>query len=105
MHDVQEGGHATSQEELSLLTNIEWILLAQMLLSPKTIGDVRKLLGLLEYHLKYVQDFVGDVVAQWLVRRTWDQKVESSSPGRCNHVVPQCLSSSPRCINGNQQNF
>ena len=32
-------------------------------------------------------DTVGDVVAQWLVRRTWDLKVESSSPGRCTHVV------------------
>ena len=31
--------------------------------------------------------FVGDVVAQWLVRRTRDQKVESSSPGRCTHVA------------------
>ena len=30
---------------------------------------------------------LGDVVAQWLVRRTWDLKVESSSPGRCTHVV------------------
>ena len=30
---------------------------------------------------------MGDVVAQWLVRGTWDQKVESSSPGRCTHVV------------------
>ena len=30
---------------------------------------------------------VGDVVAQWLVRRTWDLKVENSSPGRCIHVV------------------
>ena len=79
MHDVQEGGHATSQEELSLLTNIEWILLAQMLLSPKTIGDVimRKLLGLLEYDQKYVQDFVGDVVAQWLVRRTSRSRVRA----------------------------
>ena len=28
-----------------------------------------------------------DVVAQRLVRRTWDLKVESSSPGRCTHVV------------------
>ena len=31
--------------------------------------------------------WVGDVVCQWLVRRTWDPKVESSSPGRCTHVV------------------
>ena len=30
---------------------------------------------------------VGDVVAQWSVPRTWDQKVESSSPGRCTHFV------------------
>ena len=30
---------------------------------------------------------VGDVLAQWLVRRTWDLKDESSSPGRCTHVV------------------
>ena len=30
---------------------------------------------------------VGDVVAQWLVRQTWDLKVEGSSPGRCTHVV------------------
>ena len=30
---------------------------------------------------------MGDVVSQWLVRRTWDLKVESSSPGRCTHVV------------------
>ena len=29
---------------------------------------------------------VGDMVAQWLVHPTWDQKVESSSPGRCTHV-------------------
>ena len=29
----------------------------------------------------------GDVVAQWLVRRTWGLKVESSRPGRCTHVV------------------
>ena len=29
----------------------------------------------------------GDVVAQWLVSKTWDLKVESSSPGRCTHVV------------------
>ena len=28
----------------------------------------------------------GDMVAQWLVK-IWDQKVESSSPGRCTHVV------------------
>ena len=30
---------------------------------------------------------LGDVVAQWLVRRTWDPQVESSSPGRFTHVV------------------
>ena len=30
---------------------------------------------------------LGDVVAQWLGRRTWDLKVESSSPGWCTHVV------------------
>ena len=48
-------------------------------------------------------------MAQWLVRWTWDQKVESSIPGRCTHAVfvgktlnSQCLSP-PRCINGNQQ--
>ena len=32
---------------------------------------------------------VGQTVAQWLERQTWDLKVESSSPGRCTHVV--CL--------------
>ena len=26
-------------------------------------------------------------MAQWLVRWTWDLKVESSSPGRCTQVV------------------
>ena len=26
-------------------------------------------------------------MAQWLVRRTWDHKVESSSPVQCTHVV------------------
>ena len=31
--------------------------------------------------------YLGDVVVQWLVRRTWDRKVESSSPGWCTHVV------------------
>ena len=31
--------------------------------------------------------FVGDVVAQWLVRWTLDLKVKSSSLGRCTHVV------------------
>ena len=30
---------------------------------------------------------VGDVVAQWLVHQTWDQKVERSSPGGCTHIV------------------
>ena len=30
---------------------------------------------------------MGDVVAQRLVRRTWDLKIESSSPDRCTHVV------------------
>ena len=35
----------------------------------------------------YVLSFVGDMVAQWLVCRTWDQKVESLSPRRCTHVV------------------
>ena len=30
---------------------------------------------------------MGDVVAEWLVRRTWEKKVESSSPGWCTHVV------------------
>ena len=55
---------------------------------------------------------VGDVVAQWLVRQTWDQKVNSSSPGRCTHVefLGKTLNSHthihispPSCINGNQQ--
>ena len=32
-------------------------------------------------------DFLGDVVARWLVRRTLDLKVESLSPGRCTHIV------------------
>ena len=37
-------------------------------------------------------------VAQWLVRQSWDPKVQSSSAGRCTHVVflgkplSQCLS-------------
>ena len=30
---------------------------------------------------------VGDVVAQWLVRQTWDLNDESSSSGRCSQVV------------------
>ena len=30
---------------------------------------------------------MGGVVAQWLVSRTWDLKVESSSPGLYTHVV------------------
>ena len=30
---------------------------------------------------------VGHVVAQWLVRLTWDLKVQSSSPGTCTHVA------------------
>ena len=30
---------------------------------------------------------LGDVMAQWLVRRTLDLKVESSSPGRRVYVV------------------
>ena len=30
---------------------------------------------------------MGDMVVQWLVRRTWDLKVESSCPGRSTHVV------------------
>ena len=48
-------------------------------------------------------------MAQWLVRRTWDQKVESSIPGRCTHTVflgktlNSHSASPPRCINGNQQ--
>ena len=32
-------------------------------------------------------DNVGDVMAQWLVRRTWDLKVGSLSPGRCTHIM------------------
>ena len=41
------------------------------------------------YFLKMYLPFanIGDVVAQWLVRRTLDQEVESSNPGRCVHVV------------------
>ena len=54
---------------------------------------------------------MGNVVVQWLVRRTWDLKVESSSPGRCIHIVflrktlnsHTASLSPPRCINGNQQ--
>ena len=54
---------------------------------------------------------VLDVVAQWLVRLTWDLKIASLSPDRCTHVVflGKTLSnhsaplSPPRCINGNQQ--
>ena len=44
-------------------------------------------------------------MAQWIVRGTWDRKVESSSPGRCTHVVfvGKTLNSPPRCINENQQ--
>ena len=44
-------------------------------------------------------------MARWLVRRTWDLMVESSSSGRRAYVVllgEKCLSA-PRCINENQE--
>ena len=41
----------------------------------------------LKEHIICLGFFVEDMVAQWLVRRTWDQTVESSSPGRCTHIV------------------
>ena len=37
--------------------------------------------------LKVYLKIVGDVVAQWLLCQTWDQKVESSSPSQCTYVV------------------
>ena len=50
---------------------------------------------------------MGDVVVQWLVRWTCDLKVESSSPGRCTHVVfigkTLNFHSASLLINGNQQ--
>ena len=50
-------------------------------------------------------------MVQWLGRRTWDRKVESSSPGRCTHVVglrqnaqlSQCLSPAKCFVAGDQQ--
>ena len=36
---------------------------------------------------KLGQKITRGLVAQWLVRRTWDLKVESSSPGWGTHVV------------------
>ena len=45
-----------------------------------------RLVGIVYYPLLKL-NLVGDVVAQWLVRWIWDQKVESSSPGWCTHLV------------------
>ena len=30
---------------------------------------------------------VGDMVAQWLLQRNWDQKVERLRPGWCTHIA------------------
>ena len=54
---------------------------------------------------------VGDMMAQWLVCRTWDLKVESSSPGQGTHVnvfLDKTYNSHsalfpPMCKNGNQK--
>ena len=55
--------------------------------------------------------YLGDEVVQWLVRRTWNLKVESSSSGCCVYVVLLDKTHNShsvfllplRCINGNLQ--
>ena len=55
------------------------------------------------HYYQVISGIVGDVVAQWLARRTWDLKVESSVHPCCvlrqNTLLSQCLSP-PRCMNG-----